>query len=108
MISTNFIFIGNKKNPSFMIEIIKEKHMIIVYRPDKYSKKITDFFDYYYLGETFEVKYEKLFYKKNDLITFTKSNNESQVISEWLSEILIRTETNYILINTEIQETVDI
>ena len=75
---------------------------------DKYSKKITDFFDYYYLGETFEVKYEKLFYKKNDLITFTKSNNESQVISEWLSEILIRTETNYILINTEIQETVDI
>ena len=40
MISTNFIFIGNKQNPSYMIEIIKERHMIIIYHPDKYSKKL--------------------------------------------------------------------
>ena len=105
MISTNFIFIGNKQNPSYMIEIIKERHMIIIYHPDKYSKKISDFFDYYYLGETFEVKYEKVFYKKSNLKPFTKSKTESKIISEWLSEIVIKTEDSYIWINEEIQQT---
>ena len=41
MISTNFIFIGNKQNPSYMIEIIKERHMIIIYHPDKYIGELT-------------------------------------------------------------------
>lgn len=105
MISTNFIFIGNKTNPGYMIEIIKERHTIIIFRPDKYSKKITDFFDYYYLGETFEVNYDKVFYKQNDLKPFAKSKRESKIISEWLSEIVIKTADNYILINEEIQQT---
>ena len=105
MISTNFIFIGNKTNPSYMIEFIKEIHTIIIYRPDKYSKKITDFFDNYYLGETFEVKYDKVFYKKNQLKPFAKSKTESKIISEWLSEIVIKTKDNYILVNEQIQQT---
>ena len=32
MVRSEFIFIGNKKKPFYMIEIIREKHFIIIYQ----------------------------------------------------------------------------
>ena len=103
MVRSEFIFIGNKKKPFYMIEIIREKHFIIIYRPDKYSAKEKDFFDRYYLGETFEIEYDKIIYIKDSLLYYSKSEKESEVDSHILPEMIIKTENKYILVKESVK-----
>lgn len=102
MISSNFLFIGNKKKPFYMIEFIKKKHLMVIYRPDKYSEKSKDFVDKYYLGETLEIEYEKIYYIKKNLVKYSKTEKECKIVSDILPEMLIKTKKRYILVNESV------
>jgi hypothetical protein len=43
-------FVGKKSKPSFLLEVIPDKKIINIYKPDKYSKN-EDFYEKYSLGE---------------------------------------------------------
>jgi hypothetical protein len=104
MTYSKYFFIGNKANPYFMLELNKQKHTIMVFKPDKYSQKMKDFFEKYYLGEIlYEINYEKMFFIKNDATRFDKITDFDTTI---LSELLIKLKkTNkYILIKEQIYE----
>ena len=95
----NVIFIGNKNNPSYMIEIYKNKKKIIIYKPDKYSLKIKEFYDQYALGEiVYELNYKKFFFMKNDCRCYLNK------YIYLLSEIVFETKDKYILIKDSIYE----
>jgi hypothetical protein len=99
---SEYIFIGTQENPFFMIEINKQDHNIIIFKPDKYSKKLKDFFEKYYLGEIlYEINYEKITYIKDDMHKFNKIKDFNTNV---LSEILIKLKNDkYILIKNDIQ-----
>ena len=103
MVRSDYIFIGDKKKPFYMIEIIKSKHLIVIYRPDKYSEKEKDFFDRYYLGETYEIEYDKIIYMKNSLLYYSKSEKESDLCSHILPEMIIKSENKYILVRDSVK-----
>ena len=46
----NSFFVGKKTKPSFLLEVIPEKKIISIYKPDKYSKN-EEFYEKYALGE---------------------------------------------------------
>jgi len=95
----NVIFIGNKNNPSYMIEIYKNKKKFIIYKPDKYSLKIKEFYDQYALGEiVYELNYKKVFFMKNDCHCYLNK------YIYLLSEIVFETKDKYILIKDSIYE----
>ena len=100
---SEYFFIGNKKNPYFMLEVNKQNHNFIIFKPDKYSKKLNDYFEKYYLGEIlYEVNYEKLIFIKDDSAPFDKIKDFDTII---FSEILIKLKKNkYILIKDDIYE----
>lgn len=96
----DIIFIGNKKKPLYMIEFDKNKKKIIIYKPDKYSLKMKDFFETYYLGEIVsEVKYKKYYYIKADC----KNYLEKEIYL--LPEILFETPNKFLLLNDNLYET---
>lgn len=98
---SKYIFIGLKKSPSFMVEINKESHSILIFKPDKYSEKLKDFFEKYYLGEIlYEINYEQIIYMKNDTKNFNKIEDFDTTI---LSELLIKIKNDkYLLIKENI------
>lgn len=95
----DIIFIGDKKNPLFMIEFNKNKKKIVIYKPDKYSLQLDDFFDQYSLGEIVcEIKYIKYYYIRKDCKQYLDKN------SSLLSEIIVETKDKYLWIKDEIYE----
>ena len=101
---SEYYFIGNKNQPYFMLEINKKDHTIIIFKPDKYSKKMKDFFEKYYLGKiSYEiVNYEKIFFIKNDSKKFDKIKDFNTFI---LSEMLVKLDDDqYILIKDDIYD----
>ena len=46
----NSFFVGKKSKPSFLVEVIPDKKIISIYKPDKYSKS-EEFYEKYSLGE---------------------------------------------------------
>jgi hypothetical protein len=97
----DIIFIGNKQKPLYMIEFDKHKKKIIVYKPDKYSLKMKDFFETYYLGEiVYEIKYTKYYYIKTDC----KNYLDKHLRLYLLSEILFETPNKYLLIKDDLYE----
>jgi hypothetical protein len=65
---SEYFFIGNKKNPYFMVEVNRQNHTIIIFKPDKYSKKQKDYFEKYSLGEIlYEINYEKMFFMMKEI-----------------------------------------
>jgi hypothetical protein len=97
----NVIFIGNKNNPNFMIEIYKNKKKFIVYKPDKYSLKIKEFYEQYALGEiVHDIHYKKFYFIKNDCKQYL---NKYEYI-HLLSEIVFETKDKYIWIKDSIYE----
>ena len=46
----NSFFVGDKSNPSFLIEVIPKQKIISIYKPDKYSKN-EEFYEKYSLGK---------------------------------------------------------
>jgi len=99
----DIFFIGDENNPIFMIEFNILKKKVIIYKPDKYSLKISNFFEKYTLGEIlYEKKYKKYFYIKNECKLFKKFNKEDKVFL--LKEILIKTNDSFLLIKDSIYE----
>jgi hypothetical protein len=99
---SKYIFIGDTNEPFYMIELNKTNHSIMIFKPDKYSKKLNDFFEKYYLGEIlYEINYEKIIFIKNDIKEFDKIKDLNASI---LSEILIKIKNDkYLLIKNDIQ-----
>lgn len=96
----DIIFIGNKKNPLYMIEFDKNKKKIIVYKPDKYSLNMKDFFETYSLGEIVsEIKYKKYYYIKKNCKNYLDKD------IYLLPEILFETSNTYLLIKDNLYET---
>jgi hypothetical protein len=101
---SEYFFIGNKNEPQFMLEVNRREHNIIIFKPDKYSKKMTDFFEKYYLGEILYeiVNYDKIIFIKDDAKKFDKIKDFNTFI---LSEILIKMDDEqYMLIKDDIYE----
>ena len=101
-----YIFIGPKEEPFFMIELNKSQHTIMILKPDKYSKKLKDVFEKYYLGEILhKINYDKLITIKDDGKEFTKIKDFTATI---LSELLIKIKNNeYFLIKEDIYSSHD-
>ena len=100
---SEYFFIGNKSNPYFMLEVNRQNHNIIIFKPDKYSNKLKDYFEKYSLGEIlYEINYEKLIFIKNDSKSFDKISDFDTIV---FSELLIKLKKNkYILIKDDIYE----
>lgn len=98
---SEYIFIGTNDEPFFMIEINKMNHSILVFKPDKYSKKLKDLFEKYYLGEIlYEINYNKIIFMKDGSKHFNKIKDFHATI---LSEILIKVKNDkYIFIKDDI------
>ena len=101
---SEYIFIGAEQNPFFMIEINKTNHNIMIFKPNKYSKKLKDDFEKYYLGEIlYEINYEKIILIKHDSKKFTKIKDFTTSI---LTELLIKIKDGkYLLIKDDIYTT---
>ena len=101
---TDFFFIGDKKNPTFMIEINRDTHILTIFTPDKYSKKSKEFFETYYLGNIlFQGKYQKIAYKKNDKDIYDAKDGsiENAII---VSEMIIQTKKMYFFVKDNLYE----
>ena len=104
---TDMFFIGNKNNPSFMIEFNKKKKKVIIYKPDKYSLKTKDFLEHYTLGEIlYETKYKKYYYIKKKCQLFNKTNTYFNLEEDvfLLNEIIILLNDKYLLVRDSIYE----
>ena len=107
----DMIFIGNKNNPSYMIEINKNKKIINIYKPDKYSLKMKDFVEQYTLGETlFDIKYKKYYYIGKKCIIYTGKNNYFNTNDNvyLLDDILFELKDRYLLIKDDIYDNTNI
>jgi len=102
---TDFFFIGDKKKPTFMIEINRDTHILTIFTPDKYSKKSKlEFFETYYLGNIlFQGKYKKLAYKKNDKEVYDAKDGSIENAGI-LSEMIIQTKKMYFFVKDNLYE----
>ena len=91
-------FIGKKSRPSFLLEVIPDKKIISIYKPDKYSKH-EESYEKYALGEMImTTKCNNILFIKNPIsyknhlfvpILIVKIKNKYFVISNTISEIII-------------------
>jgi len=94
----NHIFIGKKTKPSFLLEFNKKLNKLYIYQPDKYSirDKELDFFEKYSLGNLVtEINCDEFIITKDPLINFKD-------YYYYTSEILVKSNNDYILINKSI------
>ena len=94
----NYFFVGKKSRPSFLLEVIPEKKIISIYKPDKYSKN-EEFYEKYALGEMIiTTKFNNIVFietpvsYKNHLfvpIIILKIKKKYFVVSKTISEIII-------------------
>ena len=86
-----------------MVEIHRKHKKIVIFKPDKYSMKLKDFCEKYYLGElVYEIDYCKIFYMKNDLRDYGELFETDLDGSRILSEMVIKTKREYFLIRNDI------
>jgi hypothetical protein len=101
----DLIFIGKKNNPTYMIEINKNKKLINIYKPDKYSLEMKDYIEQYTLGKCiYEIKYKKYFFKKNDCVKYINKYFYERDKVNLLSEIVFLTDEGYLWIKDDIYE----
>ena len=61
-------YIGKKTKPSFLVEILPKKKEVKIYKPDKYSKKESNFYERYALGELLiDIKYKSISLSENPI-----------------------------------------
>jgi len=90
----NSFFVGDKSQPSFLIEITKQK-IISIYKPDKYSKN-EEFYEKYSLGKlVIQTKYNDIFVKK-------PVSYKNFLFSP---EILLRIKNKYLIVSNTMKET---
>jgi len=90
----NSFFVGKKSKPSFLLEVIPEKKIISIYKPDKYSKN-EEFYEKYALGEVIiTTKFNDIIFIKNPVsyknnlyvpIIILKIKNKYFVVSKTIS-----------------------
>ena len=101
----DYYFIGDPKNPFFLLEINRETHKIIISKPDKHSLNSRVFFEKYYLGEiVYEIKYEQIFYIEDHLTDYTKLDGKMGEGAMILSECIIKTKNQYLWLKENIYE----
>jgi hypothetical protein len=91
-------FVGKKSRPSFLLEVIPDKKIISIYKPDKYSKN-EDFYEKYALGEMIiTTKFNNIVFSKNPVsyknnlfvpIIILKIKNKCFSVSNTISEIIV-------------------
>jgi hypothetical protein len=91
-------FVGKKSRPSFLLEVIPDKKIISIYKPDKYSKN-EDFYEKYALGEMIiTTKFNNIVFSKNPVsyknnlfvpIIILKIKNKYFSVSNTISEIIV-------------------
>jgi hypothetical protein len=91
-------FVGKKSRPSFLLEVIPDKKIISIYKPDKYSKN-EDFYEKYALGEMIiTTKFNNIVFSKNPVsyknnlfvpIIILKIKNEYFSVSNTISKIIV-------------------
>ena len=92
-------FVGKKSRPSFLLEVIPDKKIISIYKPDKYSKN-EDFYEKYALGEMIiTTKFNNIVFSKNPVsyknnlfvpIIILKIKNKYFSVSNTISEIIVQ------------------
>jgi len=92
-------FVGEKSRPSFLLEVIPDKKIISIYKPDKYSKN-EDFYEKYALGEMIiTTKFNNIVFSKNPVsyknnlfvpIIILKIKNKYFSVSNTISEIIMK------------------
>ena len=92
-------FVGKKSRPSFLLEVIPDKKIISIYKPDKYSKN-EDFYEKYALGEMIiTTKFNNIVFSKNPVsyknnlfvpIIILKIKNEYFSVSNTISKIIVQ------------------
>ena len=92
-------FVGKKSRPSFLLEVIPDKKIISIYKPDKYSKN-EDFYEKYALGEMIiTTKFNNIVFSKNPVsyknnlfvpIIILKIKNKYFSVSKTISEIIMK------------------
>ena len=91
-------FVGKKSRPSFLLEVIPDKKIISIYKPDKYSKN-EDFYEKYALGKMIiTTKFNNIVFSKNPVsyknnlfvpIIILKIKNKYFSVSKTISEIIV-------------------
>jgi hypothetical protein len=91
-------FVGKKSRPSFLLEVIPDKKIISIYKPDKYSKN-EDFYEKYALGEMIiTTKFNNIVFSKNPVsyknnlfvpIIILKIKNKYFSVSNTISKIIV-------------------
>ena len=92
-------FVGKKSRPSFLLEVIPDKKIISIYKPDKYSKN-EDFYEKYALGKMIiTTKFNNIVFSKNPVsyknnlfvpIIILKIKNEYFSVSNTISKIIVQ------------------
>ena len=101
----DYYFIGEPKNPFFLLEINRQTQQINISRPDKHSLNSKIFFEKYYLGEIlYDVKYENIFYPEDNISDYTKLDGKMGEGSFILTECIIKTKKKYLWIKDKIYE----
>jgi hypothetical protein len=94
----NSFFIGNKKKPNFLIEVIPKKNILSIYKPDKYSIN-EEFYEKYALGKhLITINY-------NDII-FVKKPISYKKYYYYLPKIIIKFKNKYLFVSKTIKEKV--
>ena len=94
-----YIFVGNEVKPAFMLEIDKKR--VKVYTPDKYSIKEEDFIEKYCLGKiVLEANKANIIFIKDIPKKYGKAGYNSQ----YVSELILKTEKDYLFINKIIKK----
>ena len=91
-------FVGKKSRPSFLLEVIPDKKIVSIYKPDKYSKN-EEFYEKYALGEMIiTTKFNNIKFNKNPVsyknhlfvpIIILNIKNKYFVVSETISETIL-------------------
>lgn len=85
-------FVGDKLKPSFLVEIIKKKKIVSIYKPDKYSKN-EEFYEKYSLGKLLiQTKYDNIIFVKKP-VPYKKNLFATKIIFEIKNKYLIVSKT---------------
>jgi hypothetical protein len=91
----NSFFVGNKSKPSFLVEVIPDKKIVSIYKPDKYSKN-QEFHDKYALGEmVIRTKFNNIYFNKKPV---------SYKDFLFVPEIMLKIKKKYLVISKTITE----
>ena len=89
----NSFFVGEKSKPSFLVEVIPNKKLISVYKPDKYSKN-EEFYEKYSLGELIiSTKFNNIIFSKKPV---TYKNHY------FVPKIIIKIKNNHVVVSKTI------